>query len=338
MDLVAGRNIAENIGRTLIGLGLLFYGYGLTPIFIVFLIGRILTALSYMLVGDLPSVWAFNEVSAATLRDYLRRIPTFFGIALLGALSTRLDMLLMSKLSTPEQLGLYAAAFKLYEFGLMVPQIISVVVFPRLTAMYTQSAKAMSKLLSAAMLYPILAATPILIVLGINSDWIMNLFGKQAETAAPVLMLLLPALITTGSAQLLAITMLVLDRSDLDLRTLVITTVCTAAALFYVIPHWGALGAAAAMLSISVFTFALRYFLLRKLAPLRRVVKGFVKSLFPGLLMLGTTCLAATQMPIFAAIVVGLLLYLLCAKLLGFLSLVPIRELSELNKAIKAES
>ncbi|MGR8930429.1 MAG: oligosaccharide flippase family protein [Gammaproteobacteria bacterium] len=337
MDLVAGRNIAENIVRTAIALGLLFHGYGLTAIFIVFLVGRVLTALSYMIVGDLPSVLAFREISAATLRDYLRRIPTFFGIALLGALSTRLDMLLMSKLSTPEQLGIYAAAFKLYEFGLMVPQIISVVVFPRLTAMYTHSTKAMSRLLSATMLYPILGAAPILIIVGINSDWIMNLFGKQAASAAPVLMLLLPALITTGSGQLLAITMLAMERSDLDLRTLVISTCATAALLIYVIPQWGAFGAASAMLAISVSTFALRYFLLRKLAPLSRVIKGFVKSLFPGLLMLTAICLAVPQMHSIAAMSIGLLLYLLGAKLLGFLSLTPIRELSELNKAIKGK-
>jgi O-antigen/teichoic acid export membrane protein len=333
MNVVAQRNIFENILRTSLSLWLVFAGYGLTPVFIVFFCGRLLTAISYIASNTLPSLIAYREISRVTLSSYARNLPTFFGIALLGALSTRLDMLIMSKLSTPEQLGLYAAAYKLYEFGLMVPQIISVVIFPKMSALYAQSSRIMVRLLAPAIAYPVLGASPLLILLGFNSELIMSLFGVQATAGVPVLKLLLPALVSTGVSQLLAVSMLVLGRSDLDLRTLAITSLFTTGLLLYVIPIWGAIGAALAMLLVSILTVALRFTLLAPLLPLRLVLKNFIKTLIPSGIMLVVMTMSG-QLNIFAVMALGVVAYILSAKLLGLLSLASLREFSALNKVV----
>jgi len=338
MDAVAIRNVAENILRSSLSLWLLLSGHGLTSIFIVFFCGRVLTAISYLTMDSLPSVMNFREISRTTLCSYIRKIPVFFGIALLGALSTRLDMLIMSKLSTPEQLGLYAAAYKLYELGLMVPQIISVVIFPHMSALHAQSSTAMARLLTPVITYSVLGATPLLILLGYNAEWVMSLFGSQAATGAPVLKLLLPALISAGCGQLLAVSMLVLNRSDLDLRTLAVGTVFTAALLIFVIPRWGATGAAVAMLVLSILIFALRFFLLRSLMSLSRSLKSLIKSMLPGVVMIMTMVVAPGTLNIFEVMGLGLVNYLLSAKLFGLLTLAPIREISALVQANEGKS
>lgn len=74
-------------------------------------------------------------------------------------------MLLMSKLATAEQLGLYAAVYKLFEMGLMVPQVITVVLLPRLGELRAQSVEAMTQGLVTYLRFPIVLGAPFLILM-----------------------------------------------------------------------------------------------------------------------------------------------------------------------------
>jgi len=324
MDAVALRNVLENIGRTAVAVGLVATGHDLTAVFIVFFVGRVLVASSYLRSAELPSLLDFTLLSAAILRSYLVNMPTFLGITLLSALSSRLDMLLMSKLATAEQLGLYAAVYKLFEMGLMVPQVITVVLLPRLGELRAKSVEAMTQGLVTYLRFPIVLGAPFLILMSVNSGLVLSMFGPQAAVGATALAVLLPALLGAGINQLLALAMLVMGRSDLDLRTLVIGTLMTVVLLVTAIPRWGAVGAASVALAMSLALPALRLgFLARQLSVggiLRQVGRAFVPAWTMVLVMLASGAFTALAPPVQAAL--GLVAYLATASALGNLSLV----------------
>lgn len=337
MDLVARRNIAENIGRTAISLLLVFSGGGLTAVFITFLCGRILVALSYLRSPVVALPFTRAELSFHTLREYMHSIPTFFGIVIFGALIARLDILILSKLGTPEDLGLYAAPYKLYEVGLMVPQIITVVLYPRMCELHAKSPAEMLHLIAAGIRHPLLFACPILILIGFNSTLVLSLFGTRAQTGAITLMLLLPALVGAGINQLLATCMFVIGRPDLDLRTLTIGTFVTAIALFLCIPRFGSSGAAFVVLAMSVFIPAVRCLLLARIVPLAPIGKAIVDVMLPSFIMVATMLLAWPLRPIVAEIL-GVAAYILIVRMTGLNPIESLRRIITVPRAQKDES
>lgn len=336
MDLVALRNIAENIGRTAISLLLVFSGSGLTAVFITFLCGRILVALSYLFSPAVAIPFNRAELSFRTLREYMHSIPTFLGIVIFGALIARLDILFMSKLGTPEDLGLYAAPYKLYELGLMVPQIITVVLYPRMCELHAKSPGEMLHLVAAGIRYPLLFACPILILLGFSSVPVLSLFGGQAPLGATALILLLPALAGAGINQLLATCMFVIGRPDLDLRTLAIGTVVTVIALFVCIPKFGSGGAAFVVLVMSVFIPAVRCLLLARLVPLAPIGRAIADVMLPSCLMMAIMLLTWPLQPVLAA-TLGIAAYMLTVRMAGLRPIESLRAIIAAPAVQKAE-
>ncbi len=291
MDVIAHFNILENIARTAVSLILVFSGAGLSEIFTVFLIGRILIAWGYLHNGETPRLIRRKAISKAILRDYLQRLPVFFGIVVCAALVMRLDVLLLSRLSSPQELGLYASPFKLYELGLMVPQILMVVLFPHLSALFAKSSDCMMKMAASAIRYPLLVAWPLLLLLATFASDVLRPFGFEARQGAPALSLLLIALVGRGVDQLLAVCMLVANRADLDLRTLIVAAVLTTLLLILCIPLQGSAGAAAVVMSMSVISPLLRAYWMTSVLPMKVIWIAIRDTTLAALTMAGAMLL-----------------------------------------------
>lgn len=285
MGVVARVNVGESLARSALSLLVVYAGGGLEAIFTVFLLARIGALVAYVRRSDVPSLFAWQELRAPRVAGLLRQAPAYLAILLCAALFMRMDMLSLSRLSSGTELGLYAAPARLYELGLMGPQIITVVLYPRLAALQHQRPADAAALLAGGVAAPLLIGLPVLLLLGWHAGFALSVFGPQFVVAAPVLGLLLVALGVAGLNQLLGSMMLALDRPDLDLRALLFTLAAQLPLLWLAVPAFGALGAAAVVAMSMLFMCGVRLVLLRRHIDLHPMLAALAWVLAPAAAM-----------------------------------------------------
>jgi O-antigen/teichoic acid export membrane protein len=89
------------------------------------------TVIYYLLIRRYiaPLRWTFD---LGTTRRLLHEVKPFAGSSVLAAVFSRPEVILLSVLATSEEVGLYGAAVKLVDIGVLVPQLVMMNVFPLL--------------------------------------------------------------------------------------------------------------------------------------------------------------------------------------------------------------
>jgi O-antigen/teichoic acid export membrane protein len=257
----------------------------------VFLAARCVAAFTYARQPVLRGLLRTRLVEREVLRGYLREVPTYLGIVVCASLVSRLDVLLLSRLSTPEQLGWYAAPSRLYELGLMVPQVIVAVLYPHLVALKAAGSQELPRVVGAAAVLPLLAGVPVLIAIAWHAGLVLQVFKIDAAPAAAALALLLAAMVVMGLNQLLATCMMVYDQQLLDLRALVTLCAVQGLALLAVVPRWGAAGAAAVVLGTLMLVTLLRARWVGRQLSLAPLWRGLLDIMWPALAMVSVLVL-----------------------------------------------
>lgn len=266
MHILAAINVIENIVRTALSLIAIYFGYGMATIFTLLLASRILTAVGYFYWGGLRETFHPELFEVAVLKDYFRQVPTFFGIMLFAVGINRLDFILLSKLGTLQDVGLYYAPYKVYEIATMVPTLFMAVLFPSFAAKYKTSKEQFAAIFALSVRCILLLGAPCILLSAFYAREIMLLFGQQYQNVYPALQWLLLSLVAAALIQLFSIVMLVTDHQHLDFKTLGIACAGYAVLLAFTIPAWGYMGAAVSTFGATMLQIAVRcYFAARHL-------------------------------------------------------------------------
>lgn len=285
MHVLASLNVMENIVRTLLSLLAVYLGYGMTTVFTLFLLGRILTAIGYFRWGGLRQDLHFKFFDAAIIKTYLKQVPTFFGIMLFAAGINRLDFILLSKLGSVRDVGLYSAPYKVYEVATMVPTLLMVVLFPSFAASYKTSKEHFAAMFKLSFRFILLLGTPCVLLSVFYAQEIMLLFGPEYHDAYPALEWLLLSLIAAALIQLFSIILLATGNQNLDFKTLGIACVGYAIMLVCTIPHWGFLGAAVSTFGVAILQTAVRYYFAVKYLQLHAGAAVITQTVIASLIM-----------------------------------------------------
>ena len=168
-----------------------------------------------------------------------------------GALTQRLDQVLLAPLAGVAELGLYVVAVALAEIPLFAINAVSDIIYARSTAQDDPAMLARALRCLTVVAVPTaavgIATTPVLLPL---------LFGRDFAAAVPLAQLLFLGSMVAGSRLLLTTGLLSLGRPGLRSVIQISGVVLTAVGLVVLIPPYGALGAATAMLISQVLTAA----------------------------------------------------------------------------------
>lgn len=286
---VAALSIGENLVRTCVWLVLLVLGYGLTALFLALAILRALTLLAYYGPPDLRPVLRFGRCRRDAVAGLLGSCPIFLGILVLAATINRLDFIMLSRLGTLEQVGLYSAPYKVYETALMVPSVLALALFPAFATTFATSERHFEHLVRQSLRVCLTAGVPCAIALSFLADLLMvALFGSVFQTAAPVLVILAVGPVLVAMDQCLTMAMLASGRERLDLRVLACACGYYAIALRMLIPAMGIDGAALATASAAAVQVAVRYRLVRTRLGMRSMADVAWRPVVAGVLMAAT--------------------------------------------------
>jgi O-antigen/teichoic acid export membrane protein len=136
--------------------------------------------------------WTFD---AGLLRALLRQgLP--LGIAIMSlSLYNQIDVLLLAFFLPPSEVGEFASAYRLYEGLLIVPSVLTIVIYPRLSVLAAANAWKFRDLLARGIKYVTVMAVPLIVTAALLADEIIALFyGEDFARGADVLRLLSVAL------------------------------------------------------------------------------------------------------------------------------------------------
>jgi O-antigen/teichoic acid export membrane protein len=178
--------------------------------------------------------------------SFLGPLLPFTGMQLLVTLYFQLDVVLLSKLASAREVGLYAAASGIYQFLLVLPSSCLAAIFPVLSRL-AANGEGLASTCRQANRYLLLLLVPVCGVVGINSAFFVRLlFGAAFQQATPALAIIVWAGIVFASNGVLGYALQSADQEKAAFWVVVLGVALSAALNLALIPVMGARGAAAA--------------------------------------------------------------------------------------------
>lgn len=262
MTVISKVNIIESIIRSVLSALLVVVGAPLIALVIVLLFSRFVSLAFYLI--EIRALIRVDSrlIDLTLLKQLLKQVPLFFGILLFSASIGKLDLIFLSLTEGGmHEAGIYSAAFKIYEMGVMVPAMISVVLFPIFSRLFIHSRKEFTIQFSVITRMVSGIGLPCTIVVcALAADILPMIFGHQYEESVFLFQLLSGAIFCTALDQLLSIALLSAKQERLELRVLASTFVVYVVSLLCLIPLYGSLGAAIATLVALVMKVFVRYY------------------------------------------------------------------------------
>lgn len=266
--IIAFVSTLENVLRTVIPLGLIWYGFDISVICVSFVAVRILALAVYFLAGSkYLSSFDFN---AADFRRLFKVSPTFAGTIILASINWQAVVILLGHFSTEVESAKYGVASRfLIPVSILMASYASVI--QPVIAQYTQkSAGNSGSYLSRMASYPLILATLAAILSPLLSRQILTaFFGANYADVAPTLDILALSVVPFCLVMVVARGLVATGAQHIDLLANAVGVVACFAAGLFLIPQYGAKGAALAQL----FSFFLMAVL--EIAYLSRKVVGF---------------------------------------------------------------
>ena len=246
MQGIAYVNLGEAVGRIIGAIIAIHWQLGLVGVFTAFVALRYAAAGAYLCNPHLrPPRWQLVE--PAMIQSYRREFPTFLSIAVVTAMCTRLDIVLLSKLLSLGEAGIYAAAARLSDAALMVPTMAAVVMFPTQARLFESDPAAFLRVLMRGVRWCLIAGFALaLVVIELAPLIIHTVYAPKLWPAAPILQILILGAALMVIDQLLSTTMMAAHAQHADLRSMCVGLV-TLVTLLVTFTHFrGLVGAAAA--------------------------------------------------------------------------------------------
>jgi O-antigen/teichoic acid export membrane protein len=311
MHFVACANLPVNVARVGLGLLILQQGYGVYAV-----ISLLMLSYTALAVVEWSLLWRFVHRPAWQLDlgfawALVKSTSTFLGIDVLIAVSGSLNVILLSKLASETDVGLYNAAVQLLAPMMLVLQSVVLSVFPlmcrRLDPGYTDL-KRIAELVMAlllALVLPIVIglsflADPVLMVLYANKDFLHS---------AEILRLVIWGLVPTGLMTVLGYVLMASHRERLTLGLVSAHAIGNLILGYFLIGHFGAKGAVALVLLDKAVGLVEHYLIVSKLVTRVAIARVVWRPLVAGACL--AVCLVLVQAGgIVVSIVAGGLVYI----------------------------
>lgn len=201
---------------------------------------------------DLDQLAAHRQLASFGLRMWIGSIS--------GTLLARVDQTLMTPLNGAYQLGLYVVAVNLSELPLIINKAVRDVTF------VTDAHRSVdSRLTASARISSAACAAAALGLGGTMVWWLPWLFGAEFAGAVPVAAVLLVAVVIGTPGSIAGAGLSARGRPGLRSIALLVACVGNIALLLVLVPRWGAMGAAWAMLFGTTTTSTLELVFIRRL-------------------------------------------------------------------------
>lgn len=261
MHLIAVSNLLANSLKIVGAVYLLHSGYGIFAVAALLACVRGFILLSDLILYRLTFFDDWVGIRWSFVMALSKRTSTFLGIDVVIAVWAAVDALLLSKLMTEVEVGLYSAAAQLLQPVALVYRSIVGSLFPAMCAKAIGDVARlveMTRWLSASML---LIGLPVAVLIPQTADWILWLAYQAPEfqRSVPVLQIAAVSLVNLCLTSILGHTLWAANRERATLRIVTINLLVHIVINAFLISNFGLIGAAVGSLLVACLNSAQHY-------------------------------------------------------------------------------
>jgi O-antigen/teichoic acid export membrane protein len=255
-EFVAIGTAGESFARTGLCFLLLWSGYGIVSLFVVLIGTRVAQLLLYsvLVARRLPvAEWKAEPGAAGGL---VRQWKVFAAENWLSTLSNGMDVLLLSLFHGEAAVGIYDAAWKLIRLSAVIARSFTTAVFPYIARLYVRAEDTFHRVSLHSIKYILAGLLPVVICISVLSERIVFfLYGAKFASSVPVLQVLAWLMIPQFLNPFLSHTLFARHQQSRSLIVAIVNLSAFVAVAFCLIPPWGPVGAAVAVLSAAMTAF-----------------------------------------------------------------------------------
>jgi len=246
-------NFAERAITVVVGIGLLWLGFGIEALLGCFLAANVVSLIgaAWLVRGKVR--WQSHWLQAAQWSEFLKGSCLFGLAAVFITIFYRQDTILLTELASEEATGSYRSAYRIVEGLWMVPQMLAVALYPVLSELFHRGGRLESICAGA---FRFLIGTSLPLAVGgslVAGKLIVTLYPENAA-GGPVFAILVWTMPFVYGNFLVGTILAATDRQRVNLLASIVAVIVNLGLNFYAIPRWGALGAAgAAVITQAVF-------------------------------------------------------------------------------------
>lgn len=167
---------------------------------------------------------------------------------LIGLVFFRVTHLMLGYLSDYKEVGIYSVAYQLIQIPNILPTIVLTTCYPRLVALKEENLERYHEYLDKLLSFFSLAGWALVISILLLGDWgVTRLFGRGFAGSGAVLLLLSVSTLFNFSGAVRGQVIFIANRPNLHVLNALVGLAVMLPADLLLIPHWGALGGAAAV-------------------------------------------------------------------------------------------
>jgi O-antigen/teichoic acid export membrane protein len=252
--------IMGNLFKVLLGLLILFKGYGLVELMAVILGSHFLTMFmsSYFVLRCIGK--PLFRIDFGFCKWIVETTPTFALIFIFATIYWNVDILMLSKIKGPTEVGFYSAAYKLMNVWKIIPVGYLMALQPIISRLFESSLEKFRIACTSSIRYLFIVMLPIAVGSTLLSDDIILLFFKRGFLAsANALSILVWALVPYAINMTLSHALIASNNQKTNLRSLLISMMSNVALNLLLIPKFSFLGAAMATLASICIFLGLQY-------------------------------------------------------------------------------
>ena len=269
MHYIVYANVPANGFKVVVAVVLLARGYGLYPLILVL-------DLAFVLAAIIEWWWVVRRISAPQSSFSLhqswlivRQATAFLGINLILAIRTSLNVVLLSKLATEVEAGLYNAAMQFALPLLLISESVGVAIFPVMCRGFESGLGVLKRLSESAIELLQMVTLPFVVGLFILAEQALRLvYGVDFLQASDSLRILIWSEIFRVFTQVLGRVLWASEREKLSLQIVAANTLLWFVLGLVLIDRFGLIGAAVNTLLSQMLDFVLHY------VPIARLLSG----------------------------------------------------------------
>ncbi len=251
---------SESALRTLGCLLVVHNGYHQEWLFLVFAVSRLGSTVAYQIILS----GRFDSISWSHIINLLKASPAYLGIVVFGACMLRLDNTFLSLLGSMEAVGIYSAAYKLFEMFLSVVVIGVMALFPMVAQKFTVDNVSYKRFVHSFLLI-LIVGIPIALILATIAPFLMStVYSSKYADSAPVFAILTITLVAYTLDRVFSLIVHSAKKPFLDTMAFAVGAGLFALLLWMMIPAWGVQGAAWASALAQLCVLAIRHYQIKK--------------------------------------------------------------------------
>ncbi len=240
-------SVGEAVVKGLASFAFMFMGYGLIALALVHTLCRFMAAIAGAGLVARYFFFPLRAVKWATCWTICRQVPVFGGTYALGIIFTSIDMLLISKLASAHESGLYSAALKIGAMLKVFPDSLVYVLFPILARTFIEDHRQFHQIGAKGIQIVGIVVLPLTLLLTWWAPTILEfLFGASYRDAGPSLQILAWGIVATAWHSLMGTMLVAANKERLALGLLAIAVLLNIVLSAALIGWFHAVGAAVA--------------------------------------------------------------------------------------------